>query len=103
MKTLNIKGKKIRSIVGKTMIGLVLASTISGISVVPAIGRNGFRPPERYDRPRYEHDRYRYERSRHVYRYYAPPPPVYAPPPVIYAPPPPPPGISIFFPPIIIR
>jgi len=99
MKTLDTKGKKFRSIVGKTIIGLVLASTVSVISVVPAIGRDGFRPPGRYG---YERHRY-YEHGRYVYRYYAPPPPVYVPPPVIYEPPPPPPGISIFFPPLFIR
>ena len=95
-----------RSIAGKMMMGLVLAAMIGSIDVAPALGKDG-----RYGKGRYENrgrgnDRghYVYERGRRVYRPYSYGyrERVYAPPRVIYAPPPPP-GISIFFPPIFIR
>lgn len=103
MKKIKILGKKIRSNAGKIMVGLVLASLVGGLSVLPVYARDFRRPPP--DRDRYEHrDRYRddYYRRR-VYRPYSHQRPVYAPPPIIVEPPPPPPGIHIFFPPIIIR
>ena len=89
-----------RSIVGKIMMGVVLAAMISSIDVVPALGKDNHKRMGKHDNGRYE-----YVQGRRVYRpygyrervYYAP-----APPPVIYAPPPPP-GISIFFPPIYIH
>jgi hypothetical protein len=99
-----------RSIMGKAMMGLVLAAMIGGINVVPAHSRDDNRRMERHDRDRYEkrgrgHDRgnYYYKHGRRYYRQ-----PVYrervyvAPPPVVYAPPEPP-GISLFLPPIIFR
>ena len=103
MKALSIW--KFRSVAGKIIMGLIFAALVGSINVVPALGddhgRNG-----RYDNRRYEHrgrghDRDRYERDRRDYRPYGYGY-GYAPPPVIYAPPPQP-GISIFFPPIVIR
>jgi len=88
------------------MIGLVLAVMIGSIDVMPAIGRDDRERNERHDYGRYEerehrHDRDRYEKGRREYRYYRRDR-IYVPPRVIYEPPPPP-GISIFFPPIVIR
>ena len=96
-----------RPIVGKIMIGLVLAAMIGSIDVAPAIGRDDRERNERRDDMRYEgrergYDRDRHERVRREYRYYRHRERVYVPPRVIYEPPPPP-GISIFFPPIIIH
>ena len=73
--------------------GLVLASMIGSIDVVPALGRDN-----RMGNRGYVHGRnYRpYGYYGHRERVYYPPPPV------VYAPPPPP-GIGIFFPPIFIR
>jgi hypothetical protein len=112
MKIIKIIGKKIRTIAGRTIIGLVLASLVGGLSALPAFGEDFKRPASR-DRDRYERrDRDRDERRdrdrdayyhRRVYRNYGPRDRVYAPPAVIIEPPPPPPGIHIFFPPIIIR
>jgi hypothetical protein len=95
------------SIVGKIMMGLVLAAMIGSIDVAPALGKDDHKDKGRHDNGRYEqrgrgYDRDRYERERRDYRPYGYRERYYAPPPVIYAPPPPP-GISIFFPPIIIR
>jgi hypothetical protein len=94
MKIIKIIGKKIRTIAGRTIIGLVLASLVGGLSALPAFGEDFKRPASR-DRDAYYH--------RRVYRNYGPRDRVYAPPAVIIEPPPPPPGIHIFFPPIIIR
>jgi hypothetical protein len=92
-----------KSIVGKIMMGLVLAAMIGSIDAVPALGK------DKNDNGRYENrgrgnDRghYVYERGRRVYRPYGYRERVYVPPRVIYAPPPPP-GIRIFFPPILIH
>jgi hypothetical protein len=101
-----------RSIGTKIMLGLVLAAMIGSIDVVPSYGDDG-RNGKHYDRghghDRYEHrgrghDRgsYYYVRGRRVYRPYVYTERVYVEPPVYYEPPPPP-GISIFFPSIIIR
>ncbi|MCX5827781.1 MAG: hypothetical protein NTV58_07245 [Deltaproteobacteria bacterium] len=98
------------SIVGKIMMGLVLAAMIGSIDVAPALAKND-KNNGKHDQGRYQHRGQGYykgryvERSRvyygpNVYReraYYAP-----APPPVVYAPPPPV-GIGIFFPPIFIH
>ena len=84
---------------------LVLASMIGSIDVAPALARDDHERMERHDNGRFEHrgrgyERGRYERGRpYGYGYREP---VYVPPRVIYAPPPPP-GIGIFFPPIIIH
>jgi hypothetical protein len=93
-----------RSIVGKIMMGLVLAAMIGSIDVVPALGKDDHKDKGRHDNGRYEHRGSGYDRDRHVRerRDYRPYGYGYAPPPVIYAPPSPP-GIGIFFPPIIIR
>jgi len=92
------------SIVGKIIMGLVLAAMIGSIDIAPALGKDDHKDRGRHDNGRYEHrgpgyDHKRYERDRRDYRPYGY---GYAPPPVIYAPPPQP-GISVFFPPIVIR
>jgi hypothetical protein len=92
------------SIVGKIMMGLVLAAMIGSIDVAPALGKDDHKDKGRHDNGRKElrgpgYDHGRYERGRRDYRPYGY---GYAPPPVIYAPPPQP-GISVFFPPVIIR
>jgi hypothetical protein len=97
-----------RSIVGKTMMGLVLAAMIGSMEVVPALAKDGHHNRiERHDKGRYEHrgrgyDRGRYVRGRRVYQPYGYSERVYYPPPVVYEPPPPP-GIGIFLPPIFIH
>ena len=95
---------KFRSLAGKVTIGLVLAAMIGSIDVAPALGKNDKHDNGRYEQRGRGHDRghYVYERGRRVYRpYYGYQEPVYVAPPVIYAPPPAP-GISIWFPPIVI-
>jgi hypothetical protein len=86
-----------RSIVGKVMMGLVLAAMIGSIDVAAALGKDDHRRMGKHDKGRYEHRGRGYERNRYVQGRR-----VYVPPRVIYEPPPPP-GISIFFPPIFIR
>jgi hypothetical protein len=96
-----------RSIVGKIMMGLVLAAMIGSIDVAPAFGKNdknkGKHDNGRYDHrdPGHDHGHYEYVQGRRVYRPYGYRERVYVPPPVIHAPPPQP-GIGIFFPPIFI-
>jgi hypothetical protein len=84
-----------RSIVGKIMMGLVLAAMISSIGVVSALGEDRRREDDRRGY-RGRGDYRPYGQYGHKERVYYPPPRV------IYAPPPPP-GIGIFFPPLIIR
>ena len=97
-----------RSIVGKIMMGLVLAAMIGSIHVVPALGEGDHEERGRHDNGRYEknkgreHDRDRHVKRRHDNRRYDDRERVYVAPRVIYAPPPPP-GIGIFFPPVFIR
>ena len=91
------------SIIGKLMMGLVLAAMIGSINMAQAIA-DDHKNMGKHDNGRYEqrgrgHDR---DRGRRVYRSPVRRGPVYAPPRVVYEPPPPP-GISIFFPPIVIR
>jgi hypothetical protein len=86
----------LRSIVGKMMMGLVLAAMVGSIDVAPAFGQGDHKRMGRHDSGRYEQRGRGYDRGRHVGRR------VYVPPRAIYAPPPPP-GIGIFFPPIFIR
>jgi len=98
-----------RPLVGRVMLGLVLAAMIGSINVAPAHSDDR-KHIERHDNGRSEHRGRGYDRGRHYNkhgkRYYRQT--VYrervyvAPPPVVYAPPEPP-GISIFFPPIIFR
>jgi hypothetical protein len=96
MRTSNTRAKKFSSTVGKIVMALVFASTIGGISIAPAFGkdkdndrREGYR-----EQGRDEHGRRAYQPPR---RYYSAP--VYAPPPVVYAPAPyQSPGISLVFP-----
>jgi len=88
-----------RSIVGKIVMGLVLAAMIGSIDVGPAFGKDDHKRMGKHDKGRYEQR----GRDYRPYGYYGHRERVYYPPPrVIYAPPPPP-GISIFFPPILIR
>ena len=96
-----------RSIVGKIMMGLVLAAMIGSIDVAPALGKDDHERMGRHDNGRYEQRGRGYDRDRHVqgrpYGYYGHRERVYYPPPrVIYAPPSPP-GIGIFFPPVFIH
>jgi hypothetical protein len=103
MRTPTTGRKKIFSIIGTVMMALVFTALIDGLFIVPAFGQP---PPRGSDRDRYERRRYDYDRWERGRRYYRPryySAPVYAPPPIYIPPPPPPPGISIFFPPIIIR
>ena len=98
-----------RPLVGRVMLGLVLAAMIGSVNAAPAHSDDQ-RGIERHDNGRSEHRGRGYDRGRyynkHDRRYYRQP--VYrervyvAPPPVVYAPPEPA-GISFFFPPIIIR
>jgi hypothetical protein len=91
-----------RSIVGKIMMGLVLAAMIGSIDVVPALGKDGPKSMGRHDNGRYQHRGPGYDHNRYQGRPYGYRERVYAPPRAIYAPPSPP-GIGIFFPPVYIR
>ena len=88
-----------KSIVGKVVMMLVITCMIGGISVSSALGYNHHDRGGRHGYARYEHRGYAHHRGDRHYgygeRYYAPPPVIYEPLP--------PPGISIFLPPIIIR
>jgi hypothetical protein len=95
------------AIAGKIMLGLALAAMLGAVDVVPADARPDRDRVENHDNRRmdnrgrgYDHGRYR--NGRGEYRTYGYRERVYAPPAVIYAPPQPP-GISLFFPPIIFR
>lgn len=97
----------IKPIMGKLMIGFVLAVLSGSLDAAPAFARDDRGHGERHDNRRYDtrgHEReyYRDRHGRRVYRTTVYRERVYVPPPVIYAPPPPP-GIGIFFPSIIIR
>ena len=105
-----------RSITGRIMMGLVLAIMIGSMDVAPALAKDNHKGG--YDNGRndhrgrgYEHEGRGYQRNPYVHGRPAYRPygysygyrgRVYAPPPVVYAPLPPP-GIGIFFPPIIIH
>ncbi|MCK9389945.1 MAG: hypothetical protein M0Q01_00035 [Syntrophales bacterium] len=95
------------SIVGRIMMGLVLAAMIGSIDVAPALAKND-KNKGNYNQGRYQQRGPGYQRNRTVYRTRTVYQPygyrerVYVPPPVYYAPPPPP-GIGIFFPPIFIH
>jgi hypothetical protein len=89
-----------RSIVGKIMMGLVLAAMIGSIDAAPALGKND-KKMGKHDNGRYQHRGPGYDHKRYQGRPYGYRERVYAPPRAIYAPPPPP-GIGIFFPPIFI-
>jgi hypothetical protein len=104
-----------RSLLGKIMIGLVLALMVSNIDAVPALGNGGFGYRGYHNHGRYEHRWNGYNHNPYMYGkhyygpyyrnygyYYGPPSVFYTPPPVLYTPPPPP-GIGFFLPPIIIR
>jgi hypothetical protein len=98
--------RNFRSIVGKIMMGFVLAAMIGSFDVAPALGKDdkGKQNNGRYENRGRGNDRghYVYKRGKRIYRPYGYRERVYVPPPVIYAPPPPL-GISIFFPPFIIH
>jgi len=90
-----------RSIVGKIVLALAVASVMIGVSMGPALGEDNGRRDRQQQRYRRAHQpsRRAHPPLRRVYQpygYYAPPPVIYAPPPVVYAPPPSP-GISLFF------
>jgi hypothetical protein len=90
-----------RSVVGRIMMGLVLAAMIGSIDVAPALAKNkdDHKRMGKHDNGRYKHRGRGYDRDRYVHGYRGR---GYAPPPVVYAPPPPP-GIGIFFPPVFIH
>lgn len=107
MRIIKTRAKNFKGIVGRIVVRLIFFSLIVGLSGLTAFGDDHGRFDRgRYDRGRFERrgpDRYRYEHGRRVYRpygygYRAP---IYVPPPVIYEPPPP--GITIFLPPFVIR
>ena len=90
--------RNFRSIVGKIMMGLVLAAMIGSIDVAPALGKDDYK----HNKGRYQQRR-GYESGRPYGYHYGYRERVYYPSPrVIYAPPPPP-GIGIFFPPLFIH
>jgi len=94
-----------RSIAGKIMLGLVLVTMVGSIDVSPVLARDNHKQMGRHDNGRHRgrgYDRDRYARGRRHYRPYGYGEGVYVPPPVYYEPPPAP-GISIFFPPVVIR
>jgi hypothetical protein len=92
-----------RSIVSKSMLGLVLAVMTGSLDVSPSFaddhGRGEGRDNVRYENRGRGHER---DRNRREYRSSGYRERVYVPPPVVYAPAPAP-GIGIFFPPIFIR
>jgi hypothetical protein len=91
-----------RSIVGRIMMGLVLAAMIGSIDVVPALGKDNHKWKGKHDNGRYQHRGPGYDNGRY-YGQYGHRERVYYPPPrVVYAPPPPP-GVGIFFPPVYIH
>ena len=89
---------------GRILIGLFLAVTFSGIDVTVALGRDDRGRMEQRDEYRYRERERAHERGRERYerRHYDRREREYAPPPAVFVPPQPP-GISIFFPPIIIH
>jgi hypothetical protein len=90
-------------LMGKIVLGLVIAFMIGSISVVPAIGKDDHKNMGKHDNGRYEHRGRGYDHNYRPYGYYGHRERVYYPaPPVVWAPPPPP-GIGIFFPPVFIR
>jgi len=100
----------VRSIMGKVMLGLVLAAMTGSLNVLPSYGDDNHGGGRGHDNGRYEkrghghdRDRYYYRNGRRYDRQTVYRERVYvAPPPVIYAPPEPV-GLSIFLPPIIFR
>ena len=109
MRASTTRAQQGRSIMGKIVLALTVASVMIGISLGPALGEdNDRRPgpqggaqhayqPAQHGHQSAQHGHQPYQRAHPSYGYYAPPPPViYAPPPVIYVPPPSP-GISLFF------
>jgi hypothetical protein len=94
----------IRSIMGKVMAVLVLATMLGAVDVLPAHSRENDRRIERRDNDRNEnrgreYNRGRYNNGRRNYRAPVYRERVYVAPPVIYAPPRPP-GLNIFLPPL---
>jgi hypothetical protein len=90
-----------RSIVGKIVLALAVASMMVGVSMGPAFSEDNGRHEGQQERNQRAHQSYKrahhsYNRAYLPYGYYPPPPVIYAPPPVVYVPPPSP-GISLFF------
>ena len=96
MTTSMTRVKQVRSTAGKILLALVLASTIGGLSVGPALGQERGWRHEQQDHGRYQRDWRDNRRSHRVYRPVYPAP-VYAPPPVVYVPAPSA-GVHLFFP-----
>jgi hypothetical protein len=108
MRPSTTRAQQIRSIVGKIVLELTVASVMVGISMGPALSedndrrrvpqerdQHAYQPAQRAHQPAQRAHK-SYKRAPQSYGYYAPPPGYYAPPPVIYVPPPSP-GISLFF------
>jgi hypothetical protein len=100
MKPVKITGKRIRTMAGRIIIGLVLSSLVGGLGALPAYARD-FRPSPDRDRIERHHDRDSYYHRRDD-RHYVPRRHVYAKPAVIIDLPAPP-GFHIFLPSIVIR
>ena len=99
--------KWIRSYVGRSSMGLLLAVMIGSIGVEPAISKDNHNGKGKHDSGHYEkkghgHDRAQHEHSGSVHQTTVYHDRFYVPQPIVLVPPPPP-GISIFFPPIIIH
>ncbi|MEI6208149.1 MAG: hypothetical protein WCP20_15320 [Desulfuromonadales bacterium] len=95
----------IGNMAGKMMIGLLLAAVIGALDAVPAVAKDkdNQKHMERHDNGRSVHRGPGYDhKGRRVYRSYGHNERYYDPPRAVYVPPPPP-GISVFFPPILFR
>ena len=106
MRIWNTWTKNAGSTAGKVVIALVFASTIGGVFIAPAFGKDNDRN-DKHDSDRHDNDRHgndKHQNYNHGHRSYQPAPryypaPVYVPPPVVYTPAPyQSPGISLFFP-----
>ena len=103
MRPSTTRARHARSIVGKIVLALAVASMLAGVSVQPALGDDHDKRDAQQERYQRQHQPVRHGHQP-VYRggyqpygyYYYSPPVIYAPPPVVYVPPPSP-GISLFF------
>ena len=101
MKPSTTRARHGRSIVGKIVLALAVASVMVGVSMGPALSEDNQRRDRQQERNQRVHQpshrgHQPARREYQPYDYYAPPAVIYAPPPVVYVPPPSP-GISLFF------